>query len=276
MSMTTTERKSPGPWLRLLRGLAWVGRLARRRCNFILTLAAMSGGVAAEAVRPSAWRRTARAEFRRVLRQAVGGGLATIVLTAALIGLGMVFQALYWLRAAGQEGSVGTVLVTILVREIIPVLVGLILLGRSGSVALIELGALEAGGQIGILQAQGIDPFSTLILPRGVAFALASYTLGIVFMLTSLLTGFIAANLAGAVNISIWAFLDNVLAAMRPTDFAIFPLKLLIIGLLVAMTACLTALDATSHQDSNRLMPRGFVRGLLAILITSGLLSLAS
>ena len=52
--------------------------------------------------------------------------------------------------------------------------------------------------------------------------------------------------------------------------------KLLIIGLLVAMTACLTAFDASSHLDSNRLMPRGFVRGLLAILITSGLLSLAS
>ena len=102
------------------------------------------------------------------------------------------------------------------------------------------------------------------------------YTLGIIFMLTALLSGYVAGSLAGAVNMSIWSFLDNVLAAMRPTDFAIFPAKLLIIGLLVAMTACLTAFDATSHQDSNRLMPRGFVRGLLAILVTSGILSLAS
>ncbi|MET1028708.1 MAG: ABC transporter permease [Dongiaceae bacterium] len=259
----------------LRRGLIWIGRLTRRRTDFIFTLAALSAGVMLEAFRPSNWRRTMRAEFRRVLRQSLGGALTTIIPTAMLVGLGMVFQALYWLGAAGEEQSIGVVLVTILVREIIPLLVGLILLGRSGSVVLTELGALEAGGQIKILQAQGIDPFSTLVLPRGVAFALAAYTLGVIFMLVSLLTGYIVGNLAGAVRMSIWAFLDNVLTAMRVTDFAIFPAKLLIIGLLVAMTSCLTALDARSHLETNKLMPRGFVRGLLAIMLTSGILSLA-
>lgn len=259
----------------LRRGLIWLGRLTRRRTEFIFTLAAVSAGVGMEAFRPSNWRRTMRAEFRRVLRQSLGGALTTIIPTAMLVGLGMVFQALYWLGAAGEEESIGVVLVTILVREIIPLLVGLILLGRSGSVVLTELGALESGGQIRVLQAQGIDPFSTLILPRGIAFALAAYTLGVIFMLVSLLTGYIVGNLAGAVRMSIWAFLDNVLTAMRVTDFAIFPVKLLVIGLLVAMTSCLTALDARSHLDTNKLMPRGFVRGLLAIMLTSGILSLA-
>jgi phospholipid/cholesterol/gamma-HCH transport system permease protein len=270
------HRNAPGRWLRALRFLAWTGRFTRRRLNFILTLAALAGGVAIDAFRPATWRRTTRAEFSRVLRQALGGALVTIILTASLIGLGMVFQAIYWLGAAGQEGSIGTVLVTILMREIIPVLVGLILLGRSGSVILIEIGGLQAGGQINMLQAQGIDPFTVLILPRGVAFALAAYTLGIIFILTALLTGFIAGSLTGAVNMSIWSFLDNILTAMKPTDFAIFPVKLLLIGLLVAITACLTAVNALPHEDTSRLMPRGFVRGLLAILMTSGLLSLAS
>ncbi len=260
---------------RLRRWLIWLGRMTRRRTDFIFSLAALSAGVAMEAFRPSNWRRTMRAEFRRVLRQSLGGALTTIIPTAMLVGLGMVFQALYWLGAAGEEESIGVVLVTILVREIIPVLVGLILLGRSGSVVLTELGALESGGQIRVLQAQGIDPFSTLILPRGIAFALAAYTLGVIFMLVSLMTGFIVGTLAGAVRMSLWAFLDNVLTAMRVTDFAIFPVKLLVIGLLVAMTSCLTALDARSHLGSNRLMPRGFVRGLLAIMLTSGILSLA-
>jgi len=276
MTSVRAITKRPRLWLRLLGVLAWTGRLTRRRLNFILTLSALSGGVIVDAFRPGSWRRTSRTELRRLLRQSIGGGLTTIVFTAILIGLGMVFQALYWLGQAGQEESIGAILVTVLVREIIPVLVGLVLLGRSGSVILIELGGLQAGGQIATLQAQGLDPFELLVLPRGVAFALASYTLGIIFVLTALLSGFIAGSLAGAVNMSIWTFLDNVLAAMRPTDFAIFPAKLLIIGLLVAMTACLTAFDASSHLDSNRLMPRGFVRGLLAILITSGLLSLAS
>lgn len=267
-----------GRWHRdfLWRWLGWLGRLTRRRMRFLLTLASMAMGVAVDALRPASWRRTTRAEFRRVLRQSLGGGLTTTVLTAAIIGLGMVYQALYWLGAAGQEESIGSILVTILIREIIPVLVGLILLGRSGSVVLTELGGLQANGQIQVLQAQGIDPVGALILPRGIAFATAAYTLGVIFMLVSLLTGFIVGSLVGAVRMSLWSFLDNVLTAMHPADFAIFPIKLVVIGLLVAMTACLTALDAEPHLDANRLMPRGFVRGLLSIMLVSGVLSLAS
>lgn len=282
-----TTQPSPQPpssqppsreWRRDLawRWLGWLGRLTRRRTRFVLTLASMSAGIVVDAVRPASWRRTTRAEFRRVLRQSLGGGLTTTILTAAIIGLGMVYQALYWLGAAGQEESIGSILVTILIREIIPVLVGLILLGRSGSVVLTELGSLQANGQIQVLQAQGIDPVGVLILPRGIAFATAAYTLGVIFMLVSLLTGFIVGSLVGAVRMSLWSFLDNVLTAMHAADFAIFPIKLVVIGLLVAMTACLTALDAEPHLDANRLMPRGFVRGLLAIMLVSGILSLAS
>ena len=80
----------------------------------------------------------------------------------------------------------------------------------------------------------------------------------------------------GAVQLSIWSFLDNLLTAMRPTDYAIFPIKLLVIGMLVAATSCMTALTAESEDDPAKLMPRGFVRGMLSIMLASGLLSLVA
>ena len=52
----------------------------------------------------------------------------------------MVSQALYWLGEAGQQELIGPVLVTVLVREITPLLVGIIVLGRSGVVILSEIG----------------------------------------------------------------------------------------------------------------------------------------
>lgn len=256
--------------------LIWLGRSVRVRASMILTLAALCTGVVTEAVRPRRWRRTVRAEFRRILRYALGGGLLTTMFAAALIGLGMVYQALYWLSVAGQEEQIGTVLVTVLVREVTPVLIGFILLGRSGAVVLTELGHLRAAGEIHALQAQGIDPFLVLVLPRGVAFALSAYTLGMVFIVTTLIVGFVTGSLLGAVQLSIWAFLDHLLTAMRPTDFAIFPVKLVVIGLLVAGTSCLTALAAGAEDDPAKLMPRGFVRGMLAIMLASGLLSLVA
>ena len=260
---------------RLRRPLGWLGRFVRARVNIVLTLMALAAGAIIEAGRPHSWRRSVRLEFRRVLRLALGGSLPATIFVAAIVGIGMVYQAIYWLRVAGQEGSLGTILVTVLLREVTPLLVGIILLGRSGSAMLTELGYLQSERQLHALQAQGIDPFQLLVMPRGVAFALASYTLGVVFVLVTLLIGFALARLLDVVQTSFWSFLDTVLRAASPSDFVVFPVKMLSIGLLISATACLTALTARADDNVGRLISRGFIRGMLAILITSGLLSLA-
>ncbi len=238
-------------------------------------LAALGFGVAREAVRPATWRRTVRSEFQRALRQAVGGGLSTTVATAALIGLVMVSQALYWLGQAGQEELIGPVVVTVLVREVAPLLVGFILLGRSGVVVVSEIGELQRGGQVSTLAAQGLDPFLLLVLPRACALAIACFTLGVMFVLAALLSGFVAGSLLEAVRISIWSFLDHVLLAMHARDFVVFPAKMIVIGFLVALTASLTGLTATAQDEAARLLPRAFVRGVVAVLLADLALSLA-
>jgi phospholipid/cholesterol/gamma-HCH transport system permease protein len=265
--------RSPLEWAR--RVLAQVGRPVRAQIDFVLMLAALSFGVALQAVRPATWRRTVRNEFQRALQQAVGGGLSTTVVTAALIGLVMVSQALYWLGQAGQEQLIGPVLVTVLVREVAPLLIGFILLGRSGVVVVSEIGELQIGGQVSSLAAQGLDPFVLLVLPRACALAIACFTLGIMFVLAALLSGFVVGSLFEAVRISIWSFFDRVLLAMHVRDFVVFPAKMIVIGLLIAQTASLTGLTATAQDEAARLLPRAFVRGVVAVLLANLALSLA-
>lgn len=277
MTAAAAEPRAFRPRLTSIRRpLARLGRGVRPHLGFVLLLAALGFGVGREAVRPTTWRRTVRGEFRRALRQAVGGGLATTAVAAALIGLVMVAQALYWLGEAGQEELIGPVLVTVLVREVAPLLVGLILLGRSGVVIVSEVGELQSGGQVHTLAAQGVDPFLLLVLPRACALALGCFTLGIVFVVAALLSGFVAGSLLEAVRISIWSFFDRVLLAMHAADFMVFPAKMIAIGLLVALTASLTGLSAAPQDDPARLLPRAFVRGIVAILLVSIVLSLAA
>ena len=260
---------------RLRRALAGIGRGTRARTRFALLLSSLVWGVLREVARPGNWRRTVRAEFRRALRQSVGGGLAVTLATAVLIGLAMVSQTLYWLSEAGEAGLIGSVIVTVVVRELTPILVGFILLGRSGMVTLSELAILGAGGQAEALAAQGLDPFLLLVLPRAGALALAAFTLAVLFVLAALVTGFVTGSLLGAVTASLWSFLDGVLRAMQVADFVVFPAKMLIIGLLVALTAALTGLDAGPREDAAQVLPRGFIRGTLAILLASIALSFA-
>ncbi|HLB97329.1 MAG TPA: ABC transporter permease [Acetobacteraceae bacterium] len=264
------------PGIRVRRAVALIGRFVRVRTAFLLMLAALGWGVLYEMPRPRTWRRTVRAEFRRSLRQTVGGGLATTLATAALTGLALVSQALYWLGLAGQEELEGSILVTVLVREVTPLLIGMVLLGRSGTVTVTELGTLRLGGQLRAMSGQGIDPFLLLVLPRTLAFALAGFTLGVLFTLSALVVGFVAGSLLGAVQESLWMFLDHVLTAMEVADFAVFPVKMLFIGFLVALTACLTGLTAHPGDDTATLLPRGFIRGVLAIMLTGLVFSLAA
>lgn len=270
---STLDGRFAASWSR--RSLAWIGGMVRARLQFILMLMAMSAGIAAESLSPRAWRRSVRSEFKRVLRITLGGSLTATIFVATLVGIGMVYEAIYWLSVAGQEGALGGILMTIVVREVAPLLVGIVLLGRSGAAMLTELADLQAERQLHALQAQGIDAFQILVMPRGIAFALASYALGIVFILVTLLVGFAVASLLDVVQTSIWSFLDTVLRAAAPSDFAIFPLKMLAIGLLIGATASLTALSARPEDTIGRLISRGFIRGMLAIMLASALLSLA-
>ncbi len=253
--------------------LALIGAATRARSAYVLQLAALLWGVLREAVQPATWRRTLRGSFRSTLTRIVGGSLGTIAVTAIIVGLGLVFEAIYWLRTAGQEEQLGHILIILLFREITPLLVGVILLGRGGMPAVAELGLLQASGEVAILRAEGIDIFQFLVLPRALAFAVAAFTLGVTFVLIALLSGFVTGSLASVVNTSIFGFLDNVLRAMTARDMAIFPAKLLLIGLIVALACCVTGLGARDSDTPSSLLPRGFTRGVTAILSVTLVLS---
>ena len=253
--------------------LAATGAAVRLRLLFTLQLMALLWGVLREGVRPGTWRRTARSVFTATLTRVVGGSLGTIVVTGTVVGLGLVFEALYWLRTAGQEGQIGRILVVVLIREVTPLLIGIILLGRGGTAAVAELGTLQAEGEMAVLRAEGIDVFQTLVLPRAVAFALAGFTLGMVFVTMALVSGFVTGSLAGVVNQSIFGFLNAVLRAMSLRDLLILPVKLLLIGLVVALACCMTGLAARETDGPSSLMPRGFTRGITGILVVTVSLS---
>ncbi|GBQ81413.1 ABC transporter permease [Gluconacetobacter johannae DSM 13595] len=254
--------------------LAWIGRITRHQVRFALVLVGAGWGVLRESVRPNSWRRTVRYEFRLSLRQVVAGGFLSTVFTATLAGLTVVSQAAYWLGFAGMAQMTGSILVSVLVREIAPVLVGIILLGRSGMLSLTEIGLLTLGGQIRAMQAQGIDPFLVLVMPRTFAFTVGGFTLGIIFAVISLLMGFIVTHATGAMNMSVWTFFSDVLTAMSAWDFLVIPLKFILVGFFVGLGACMTGLLVSQDDTVATIMPRGFARGIMMVMIVNILFSL--
>ena len=250
---------------------AWVFALWYRASG----MSSLGVAVIWQASRPLTWRRTVQAEFWRHGAQVMLQGLPPIVVTGLLVGIGMVFQVLYWLQLVGQESVIGEFLVLVLVREIAPVLVALIVIGRSGAVMINELGVMRVGGQAHLLNAQGLDLLHFLIVPRVVAAALGVFCLCIVFLVVALAAGLVAANTLGLANTTLFDFLEEVLTAMGPGEYALVPLKTLAMGFAIGVISCDTGLEVEGDvMQVAALLPRGFVTSVLATLLISGVLTI--
>ncbi|WP_068170569.1 MlaE family ABC transporter permease [Neokomagataea thailandica] len=252
--------------MRVRRMLAAIGRFTRGQARFSLMAFGTGWGVLREAVIPSTWRRTVRIEFWKTLQQATKGALVSVLVTAALTGFGIVAQAVYWLGFAGIAQMTGSILSTVLVREIAPILVGVILLGRSGMLTLTELGTLTIGGEMRVLKGMGVDPFLAFILPRSLAMMVSGFTLGIVFSIAALLVGYIVCRVEGVLSMPVWTFFDQVVSSVHAVDYVSIPGRLILSAFAIGITSCLTGVDATADDDLAALLPRGFARGMLAVM----------
>jgi phospholipid/cholesterol/gamma-HCH transport system permease protein len=272
----TLERRPPAVGKERTEGFAGaVGQWVLTQINGLIQFIGIAAAVVWQGLRPLTWRRTVRAEFLEQCHQIGMRALPFILITGCLVGLGIVYQAIYWLGLFGQTEFTGPILVLILVREIAPLFVALIVIGRSGSVILMELGNMRIHGQLRMLDAQGVDPFLFLIIPRVAAVAVCMFSLTIAFITVALSSGIIAGNVLGSMEFTMYNFVFGILTEMGFAEFDIIPLKTVLIGFVVALIACITGYSvAGSRFELLAALPRGITKSVLATLFISSMLTL--
>jgi phospholipid/cholesterol/gamma-HCH transport system permease protein len=255
--------------------LAAAGAATLRRLEMLLVFAAFCATGLTAALRRSSWRRPVRMAFVHSLHQVAVQSAMTTLVTGLLLGLLLVTQVVYWLQTAGQVQLVGSIVVRVLVREIAPIVVGLIIFGRVGTSLLLDLGEARPKGWLRQLERQGVDPMALLVMPRMVGFSIGSFCLCTMLLVSTLVSGYLVGSALGLVTVPIWRFGQNVLFAMDVADFIVPPAKCLVIGAAVALVCSATALERADQRDEHHLVPRGFVRTALAILLVNGIFDLA-
>jgi phospholipid/cholesterol/gamma-HCH transport system permease protein len=220
-------------------------------------------------VRPVTWRRPVRDEFRRFMTVAGVQSVPAVLVAAVLVGFALLGQALYWLEQLGQSAGVGDIILTVLVREVGPLTVGLLAIGRSGLIILSELSRMRAEGQLRALDAQGVDPFLLLVVPRVLALAVSTFCLTVIFVVVAPAAGYLAGIGMGVVTAPLTDIVMNITRAVGGAGYAILPLKSLCIGFTVGVVCCVTALEVRAA-----LLPTGFFRALAAAFLLNVLISM--
>src|SRR5215813_1815344 len=97
------------------------------------------------------------------------GSLVVVALTGFSIGAVLALQSANTLQRFGSLSLTGQLVSLSMVRELGPVLTGLMVAGRNSSGIASELGSMKVTEQIDAMRALGTDPTKKLVTPRVVA-----------------------------------------------------------------------------------------------------------
>ena len=163
--------------------------------------------------------------------------LPGVVFLGLALGLVIVGQTVSLLTKVGAEQYAGTVMVTVLVRELGPLSAALLVLARVGTAIVIELGLSRAQGEVEALEALGIDPVHYLVMPRVIGLAAAIFSLTVYLIIVALLSGYLFVFVQN-VPLTPADYFGQIARALVWQDFALLGLKTLAFGATIAVVTC--------------------------------------
>ena len=205
--------------------------------------------VATRVIHPLIW--------EHVLRSGVAM-LPIALFLAFALGLLIIGQTVYFTSRVGAPQFLGTVMVSVVVRELGPLLAAVLVLTRAGTASVIELGMARASREVEALELLGIDPIHYLVIPRIAGVTLGLFCLTVYVLVVELASGFLWAFVQN-VPILPSAYLAQFAAALHPMDFVALGLKSSAFGVIIALVVCYHGL---AHPMSVEELPRAGARAL--------------
>ncbi len=200
--------------------------------------------------------------------------LGIVVLTGFFTGMVLALQSSVSLQTFGATIYLGRLVAASMIRELGPVLAGLMVAGRVGSGIAAEIGSMRVTEQIDALNTLGTDPIKKLVTPRLVAALVMVPALTIVNDMVGIIGGNVISTLIVGVPSSlywrtVWDQIasDGFVLSYVPNDFVQGLTKPFVFGGIIAITACYHGLNTTGGTE-------GVGRSTTQTVVTSSILIL--
>lgn len=162
--------------------------------------------------------------------------LPVVLLTALFTGMVLALQSYIVFHRFAAESLTGLVVSMSLVRELGPVLVGLMVAGRVGAAFAAELGTMRVTEQIDALWTLSTDPFRYLVTPRVLAVTLMLPLLAIIADYIGIFGGYAISVYVLDQNPVV--YIENTTIYMELEDFYSGLIKAAFFGMLIGIIGC--------------------------------------
>jgi len=212
-----------------------------------------------------------RSDFSEQLERIGVSSVLMVAITSGFMGMVMAVQTLDQFVRFGATGYIGGVIALSMVREMSPVLTGLVVSGRVGAAMAAEIGSMKVSEQLDALRTFGLDEVVFVSCPRTMAGIVMLPVLTIFSFIVGIGGGFLY---VAAHGVNPFLFKQSMEALMEPYDLLGGLLKALVFGLLITVSACSQGFAAEKGaRGVGSATTRAVVWGNMLILVFNYILS---
>jgi phospholipid/cholesterol/gamma-HCH transport system permease protein len=212
---------------------------------------------------------TALRRFRLTLREIYFAGVLSLIIilvSGLFVGMVLGLQGYDTLQRYGSSEALGVLVALSLVRELGPVVAGLLFASRAGSAITAEIGLMKATEQLSAMEMMAVDPIARVVAPRFWGGVISMPLLAALFSAMGVFGGY----LVGVVLIGVdeGAFWSQMQAAVDVrNDILNGVIKSLVFGVAVTLIAVFEGYDAAPTAEGvSGATTRTVVTSSLAIL----------
>jgi phospholipid/cholesterol/gamma-HCH transport system permease protein len=212
---------------------------------------------------------TALRRFRLTVAEIYFAGVLSLVIilvSGMFVGMVLALQGYETLQRYGSSEALGVLVALSLVRELGPVVAGLLFASRAGSAITAEIGLMKATEQLSAMEMMAVDPIARVVAPRFWGGVISMPLLAALFSAMGIFGGYLVG--VELIGVDAGAFWSQMQAAVDVrSDILNGVLKSVVFGVAVTWIAVFEGYDAPPTAEGvSRATTRTVVTSSLAIL----------
>ena len=195
--------------------------------------------------------------------------IAIISFLAMFVGIAIASQLVFIMASITGAKDLVEILARLILSEMGPLITGFIMIGRSCSAIVVDLGNARVNGEIKPLEYMGIDVGDYFVVPRILSMVISQMILALYFSVIMFLFGMIFSVLI--YDLSAQESLTELLNLVNINSLFRFMLKNVLFGLIVGTIACFHGLSVrNSPTQVSEQMQKAVVRSIVFLFLVDG------
>ncbi len=200
------------------------------------------------------------------------GAIGIISVLSFLIGIVIAYQSAVKLQEFGANIFIVDLVGVSIMRELSPLIVAILLAGRSASAYTAQIGIMQVTDEIDVIRTMGLHPFDVLVIPKIASMLVSLPLLVIVGDIMGVFGGMIVAY--ASLDVTFYDFINRLSVAVSINTFLAGLIKAPVFAFTIAVVGCYKGFRTRKSVESiGENVTVSVVDGIFAVIVIDAIFS---